>query len=212
MNKRTICILIVSTFVGLFSVITAQTKIEEPLNVSENVASDADADTISYYKETNLDELVVEARRGWVEDDKIVFVPDKHEKNLSNTAPGLLQSMQLPMVKVEGNSVIDRTGHNVTIFINGVKASETDLSTFWPKKAVRVEYIEHPDISKYGTTGTIVNFIMHDYATGGIVKFDGWQMYPFMGWYNVASKIEYKRMTYGMRVDAMFERSDMNRK
>lgn len=202
---------IIFTFLlaAMLSTASAQTGQEAPASGTEEKSELAD--TVLSVKETYLDELVVEARRGWVEDDKIVFVPDKHEKNLSNSAPDLLKSMQLPMVKIEGNQVTDRMGQNVTIFINGVRANDTDLSTFWPKEAIRVEYIENPDISKYGVTGTIVNFVMREYTAGGIAKLDLWQMYPLQGWYTVSSKIEYKRMTFGIRADFSMDRFDIDR-
>lgn len=206
---RTLFTVFTSLLAAMLSTAAAQTATEAPVSGAEGKI--APADTVSSVIVTDLDELVVEARRGWVEDDKIVFVPDRHEKNLSNSAPDLLKSMQLPLVKVEGNSVTDRTGQNVTIFINGVRANETDLSTFWPKQAIRVEYIENPDISKYGVTGTIVNFIMHEYAAGGIAKLDLFQKYPLYGIYNVSSKLEYKRMTFGLLLDFTTQNIHMER-
>ncbi len=67
---------------------------------------------------------------------------------------------------------MSRTGGAVTIFINGNPADDTDLRTFWPQNAIRVEYIQNPDDPKFRGATNVVNFIMKEYTFGGLTKLD----------------------------------------
>lgn len=147
--------------------------------------------------EKHLKEVVVTAERGWVEDGKIVFLPTKSEKNLSNSPETLIESMHLPMLKVKDNEIISLSGEKIVIFINGVKADQNDLATFWPKLAKRVEYIENSPDAKYQGNAYVVNFVMTEYEAGGITRGNLDLRTPSYGRISAASKLVYKRMTFG---------------
>lgn len=148
-------------------------------------------------KVTQLEELVVKSERTWFEGDKLVCVPSKREKNVSNSPETLIQSMAIPMLKVNNGKVSDVQGNDVVYYINGVKATVSDIASFWPKDALRVEYMRNPADPKYEGAPAVVNFVMHEYETGGVTKLWGYQSYPIVGIYEVSSKLVYKNMTYG---------------
>ena len=131
-------------------------------------AETAAADTVA----TELKEVVVKSERAWVEGDKIVFIPNKREKNLSNSPASLVQKMNIPTVMVdEGSDVIkSTTGKTVVVFINGKRAQDTDLATFWPKQAKRVEYMVNPKDPCYEGNEFVINFVMSEYEVGGVTR------------------------------------------
>ena len=166
-------------------------------------AETAAADTVS----TELKEVVVKSDRAWIEGDKIVFIPTKREKNLSNSPASLIDRMNLPTVYVEGESIISRvSGKTVTVFINGIRADGTDISTFWPKQAKRVEYMEDPEDPRFEGCSSVINFIMPEYEVGGVTRIGAYQDIPNTGDYTAASKLVFRKMTYGLNFKGGYSR------
>ena len=100
-------------------------------------------------KVRQLDEVVVKSSRAWIENDKAIFIPTRHEKNLANSIETLIKNMHLPVIRSVKGVLTGRNGESITYFINGVKADDIDASTFWPKEVRRVEYIENPTEPTY---------------------------------------------------------------
>ncbi len=115
-----------------------------------------DSNTVSH----ELKELVVKDKRAWIENDKVVFVPNKKEKNLSNSPATLLEAMHLPMLKVTNKTVSTLGGEAVALFINGTPMSESDIATFWPSRILRVEYIPNSKEPQYAGAKYVINFIL----------------------------------------------------
>lgn len=159
-------------------------------------------DTLSEGKDSltakQLREAVVKADRGWFEADKAVFLPTRKEKNLSNSPASLLKMMHLPMLKEKDEVVTTILGVEVTYFINGIKADKIDMSTFWPKNVRRVEYYENPTDPRFEGVKAAVNFIVPEFAAGGVTKVRLFERMPNNGLLNVSSKVEYKKMAYGI--------------
>lgn len=145
-----------------------------------------------------LREAVVKADRGWFEADKAVFLPTRKEKNLSNSPESLLKMMHLPMLKVKDEVVTTMLDVEVTYFINGIKADKIDISTFWPKNVRRVEYYENPTDPRFEGVKAAVNFIVPEYTAGGVTKVRLFERMPNNGFLNVSSKLEHKKMAYGI--------------
>lgn len=167
------------------------------LDTTRNPSSES---TESSPSEKHLQEVVVTADRGWVEDGKIIFLPSKTEKNLSNSPASLIESMHLPMLIVKDNTITSLSGQPVAIYINGIPADKTDLATFWPKLAKRVEYLENPAEGKYRGNAHVINFVMAEYAVGGVSKGDIGLKTPRYGSFSAASKLVYKKMSFGASV------------
>lgn len=145
-----------------------------------------------------LDEVTVVRERGWIEKGVVNFIPSKAEKRLSNSPATLIKSMHLPFLKEKDGSIVNISGEAVTVFINGEKADDIDIATFYPKEVKRVQYIEHPSDPGYEGVKVAVNFIMPEYKVGGVSRVDLFQRIPNNGYYTASSKLVYKRMTYGV--------------
>lgn len=175
-----------------------------------NFHIDAD-DSIPDNKISELQELVVEAKRGWVESDRIVFIPTKQEKRLSNTPEDLIESMNLSMLQVKNGSIFSLNGGEVQIFINGKKADKIDTSTFWSHNVKRIEYLHQPKDPDFEGVDEVVNIIVSEYSVGGVAKLSGSYMSEFDESFDIASKIAYKRMTFSANVyDSYLDRKDMS--
>ena len=157
-------------------------------------------------KSTMLQEVVVVGENAWIEGDKAVFIPTKSEKNLSTDPASLVQSMHIPTVYVEQGTIKSLSGNSVSIFINGRPAEGIDISTFWPKQALRVEYIENSPDPQWLGAKHVINFVMVEYEYGGVTKLSGRQNIPNAGNYEVASKLEYKKMLYGLTASGGYSR------
>lgn len=160
--------------------------------------------------ENYLGAAVVARDRGWVEKDRIVFLPSRKEKNLSNSPSTLLKAMHLPFLREADGVVTSASGQEVTFFINGIKAEKTDITTFWPSQVRRVEYLENPSDPTFEGAKIVVNFIMPEYAVGGVTRVDAFERIPNYSSPEVASKLVYKKHTLGLSVSPRFDRAHGN--
>ncbi len=166
-------------------------------------------DTIS---PRQLKEVSVLGERGWIENGIINYIPSKSEKKLSNSPATLIKSMHLPFIKEKDGLIISASGEIIPVFINGEKAENIDLATFWPKEVKRVQYIENPSDPRYEGAKYAVNFIMPVYKVGGVTRVNLFQKMPNNGYYTAASKLVHKKMTYGFLLSGNYyrdHRSDM---
>lgn len=161
------------------------------------------SDSVKTYQ---LEELIVESDNAWIEGDKAVFLPTKRDKKLSNSVQTLLQRMHIPTLVITEGRITNIGGKDVTVFINGIRADEIDFSTFWPKQALRVEYMDHPSDPRFEGVECAVNFIVRTYETGGVAKINAFQQIRNKGQYSLSSKIEHGSMTYGIMLKGGYER------
>ncbi|MDE5887031.1 MAG: hypothetical protein K2H46_05505 [Muribaculaceae bacterium] len=144
-----------------------------------------------------LEEVVIQAERGWIENGVINVIPTKKEKKLSTSPATLIKAMHLPFLEEKDGAIVTPGGGTAVVFINGVKAEGIDISTFWPKEVKRVECIQDPTDPKYEGVKYAVNFVMTEYEAGGVSKISLFQRVPNNGIYEISSKLVYKKMTYG---------------
>lgn len=145
---------------------------------------------------TELKEVVVVGKNAWFEGEMVVFRPTKQAKNLATDATSLVERMHTGILRTDQGTIQTMNGRNVNIFINGVPADEMDLATFWPKNAVRIEYMETSDDPRYMGATCILNFVMKEYTAGGLTKIDADQTFPGKGDYTLSSKLVQGAMTY----------------
>lgn len=157
---------------------------------SENTSKEAEEKT------TELQELIVKGENAWFEDGKAIFVPRKSAKNIASDMASLIEMMNTGMLRVKQGEITTATGQQVNIFINGVPADGLDKATFWPKNALRVEFMESSNDPRFQGKQNILNFIMKEYVTGGLTKFSGYQKIPGGGGYSASSKLVWGKMTY----------------
>ncbi|MDE7446959.1 MAG: outer membrane beta-barrel family protein [Lachnospiraceae bacterium] len=140
---------------------------------------------------------MVESKRGWIEKDRIVYIPSKNEKKLSNSPETLIESMHLPMLKIKSGHIVSISDQIVKIFIDGIEADQATLASFWPKDVLRVEYIENPTDPKFSGATKAVNFIMRKYEVGGNTKIDYLHRIPNTNRGEISSLFSYKHLTLG---------------
>ncbi|MBD5349248.1 MAG: hypothetical protein HDR84_08425 [Bacteroides sp.] len=145
---------------------------------------------------TELQEIIVKGKNAWYEDGKAVFIPQRQAKNLSRNMQDLIERMNTGILTVENGQIQTQNGQPVSIYINGLPADNLDASTFWPKNALRVEYMESSDDPNYQGKSNILNFVMKDYVAGGLTKIAVDQKFPNTGDYQASSKLVWGRMTY----------------
>lgn len=146
-----------------------------------------------------LKDVVVEHQREWIDDGKVNFIPTRREKRMSDSPSSLVETMHIPILNVKDGTIINLRGDEVPIFINGEKADDIDLSTFWPQEVKLVQYIEHPVESNYRGIPSVINFVVDKYEYGGVTRGKMFQRVPNNGSYEAASKFAYGKMTYGAK-------------
>lgn len=156
---------------------------------------------------TELKELVVEGDNAWFEGNKAIFIPTKSSKNLSKDMKSMVERMNTGILTVV-NGDIKAAGRSVSIFINGVPADNLDISTFWPKNALRVEYMPFSDDPKFLGKTNIVNFIIKDYIAGGLTRISASEEIPNNGDYSVSSKLVWGKMSYNAMVKGGYSRDN----
>lgn len=147
-------------------------------------------------KVTPLPEVKVEGERMKFEDGKIVYFPTKSDKNLSYDPVSLVKRLHMPNIVERDGTLTTLQGLPVAIYINGVKAQSIDHSTFWPKNALKVEYMDNPIDPVYEGARAVVNIVMREYELGGVTKVKLFQAIPNNGSYEAASKLTKGKFTY----------------
>lgn len=156
---------------------------------------------------TELKELEVVAERAWIgEDGTMNFIPTRNEKKLSNSPGSLIKSMNLPNLRGIGEEIVLVSGEPVDIYINGIKADNIDMSTFWPMEVKSVQYMENPSDSRFAGSPRVVNFITHQYKAGGVSSTDASQHLPNNGSYSTSAKLVYKKMSFGAMLHGAYMR------
>lgn len=180
---------------------TAQEAVEVAENKAEiTEATKESADSAPAVPDSvrvrELQELIVEGKNAWVENDKIVFVPTKTEKNLAGDIMSLVESMSIPVLSISNGSLTSRDGNNVAIFINGRRASDMEQAAFWAQNALRLEYLEYPSDPRYQGERCVLNIVMKEYVAGGLTGVRAEADTDISTNLRVASKLVYKDMTY----------------
>lgn len=153
--------------------------------------------------ESDLQELVVVNDRSWIENGIYNIIPSKKEKQLSNSPGSLIDVLNIPLLKGEGDRITTMADEQVSIFINGEPANDIDLATFYTSDVKKVEYMQAPSDPRFRGAMNVVNFVMTEYVAGGVTRANARHTLPLTnGSYELASKLIYKRMTYGFSTSA----------
>lgn len=153
-----------------------------------------------------LQDVVVYGERSWIENGVINVIPSKKEKKLSDSPGSLIKVMNLPFLQEKNGVIVNMIGEEVPIFINGERADKIDLSAFWPMEVKRVQYLENPADPTFEGERIALNFIMDKYEVGGVTRVGYFHRIPNYGSPDLASKLAYKKMTYGAYVDYICSR------
>lgn len=157
-----------------------------------------------------LNEIVVEAERQYITNDKTTFIPTQQEKKTSTGGTELLQRMALPSVFVSptDNSILTPSGESFSTFIDFLPATPSDLSNLRTMDIARVEVYNYPKDPRFGGARYVINIRMKKYEYGGYTTIRGQQVFiDNRGNYNIATKFAYKKMTYDLAGGYGYNRS-----
>lgn len=158
------------------------------------------------YKTTVLEEVVVEGRTRIITNEGMSIIPNKEDKKFSYDAYSLLQQIQMPNVRVQGESATTLSGEQVSFFIDFKPASESDVLSLRTKDVLRVEYMERPTDPRFLGNQNVVNFIMQQYEWGGYTALSAQQGFTQpQGNYRLTSKMKYKGSTIDLFARGHFQ-------
>lgn len=168
---------------------------------TEEVSSPQDSITIDipaeYMPKNELNEIIVNGMSRKFEDDKQVYLPSKRDKRISQDGTALLRNMAIPTIHVSDDAIRTSTGEGVSVFIDYLPASSSDITNIRTADVRNVEIYDFPQDPRFGGAQHVVNFNMIKYEYGGYTKLTGRQRFIFdQGYYALFSKFSYKKMTY----------------
>lgn len=146
-----------------------------------------------------LQTLKVNASQASLYSDRSVFRPTQRQKEMSQNANDLLLHIAIPQIIVDPStySVKTTTGQDVSIFINGVPATQQDLTGMKTTDVKKVEFLLNPQDVRFMGAPYAVNFIMQQYAWGGYSKLSANKKFCVNDTkVSVYSKFAYKKMTF----------------
>jgi len=151
----------------------------------------------------SLDEIVVEADRMYMFVNKVSYTPTRQQRNASSNGVMLLQQLAIPQLQVNplAGTVSTNTGEAVSFFIDGVPATDNDVSDINTRDVLRVEVLDYPADPKFRNSAHVVNYVMQKYEYGGYTKLNTTEMLVscFSSYNTLNSKMVYKKMTFDAR-------------
>lgn len=188
------------------TIILMQIKLLATLMIIPTMATAQDTDTIAGKM---LGEVVVEAKNATPVADGIEFRPSQREKKTSLDYFGLLEKMQIPVLKVNPSSreIKTNTGREVAYFINGREASAMEVNGLRPKDVLKVAVLRSPSDPKYMGRDAVIDFIIKEYEWGGYTSANATQSFILNeGEYTAYSKFVTGRHTLQASGGASYRR------
>lgn len=150
----------------------------------------------------NLGEVTVSASNVLQRVDRQIILPTENQLKRSFGAYDLLDNLGISRLQVDKftNSMTISGGGTVQTRVNGIKVTDKELAAIRAKDILRVEYIEDPG-KRYGDEelGAVVNIILRQRETGGIVNFQ-FSDSPHTLWGEnfLSAKFNYKNSEWGL--------------
>lgn len=122
--------------------------------------------------------------------DTLIAIPTANQVKHSIDGYTLLRSMMIPGLNVNARTgALTAFGEGVSIYIDGVKASNLDIKNLRPREVLRVEFMVSPS-GKYAGDITALNLVTKKYDYGGYAAADATQRAGYnSGDYNATAKI-----------------------
>lgn len=156
-----------------------------------------------------LREVTVDGSTRIVKEDNVTYIPSKRQVNGANSGVGLLFNLMIPQldvnkisgeVKAEGNKA-------VAFYIDGRKASQSEVDALRPKDIKAVEY-HHTPTGIFSADDKVLNYITRKYDYGGYVDMrTNTRFINQSGNYSVQASFDKKAMSYMLMAGANFAKS-----
>ena len=146
----------------------------------------------------HISEVVVEGNLMHSQLDKDVYMPNQRQRNAASDGLGLLSNLGIPQLDVNPitQSISSNNGKSVSLYIDGRKVNQDELSQIRPKDILRIEFLETPT-GKYANDEQVVNFITRQYNYGGYVALKSNTKFINVGGNNsVQVNLDNKKMHY----------------
>ncbi len=157
-----------------------------------------------------LQTLKVNADAASLYSDKSIYRPTQRQKEIAQSANDLLLHMAIPQLIVDPTShvVTTTTGQPVSLFINGVTATQQDLDGMKTSDVKKVEFMLNPQDVRFKGAQYAVNFIMQNYEWGGYTKINANKSFVVNDDNGlVYSKFAYKKMIFDLSAGSSYESS-----
>lgn len=152
----------------------------------------------------SLTSLTVHEKSATAQSDRTVYMPGVRQKSAAQNLVDLLRFMAIPQINVNiiNNSVTDNAGQAVSLYINGLPASQQDVDGIPTNDVRRVEYLEAPVDPRFQGDTRVLNFIVQEYAYGGYTKASLSENFlaGLTSNASVFSKFNYGKMSYDLYV------------
>lgn len=157
-----------------------------------------------------LDEVTVEADMAETTRGGMKYYINAYQREASNDAYTLLNSMNIPGIDVDRRSgkASTATGEAITYYVDGHPASDMELRAIRPKDVLRVEFYDYP-LPQFDMKRPIINYVMKKYEYGGYVSLSGTQGFlNENGDYRANFVFNKKKLTYMLLLNGGY--SDLN--
>ena len=157
-----------------------------------------------------LDEVTVEADMAETTRGGMKYYINSYQREASNDAYTLLNSMNIPGIDVDRRSgkASTATGEAITYYIDGHPTSDMELRAIRPKDVLRVEFYDYP-LPQFDMKRPVINYVMKKYEYGGYVSLSGTQGFlNENGDYRANFVFNKKKLTYMLLLNGGY--SDLN--
>lgn len=157
-----------------------------------------------------LNEIVVEANRQYIVDNKAVFIPTDKDKKISDGGYALLRNLSIPTLSISlmDNSIKTILGEGVSVYVDYLPASEEQIMNIRAGDIKRIEVIDYPQDPRFEGARHVVHFILVKYEYGGYTTLRAQQTFiDNKGNYSIGSKLTYRQMTYDFNGGYSYQRS-----
>lgn len=160
-------------------------------------------------KETNLDEVVIEASLQTASATVSTYYPTSRQKNASQNGIDLLNRMAIPQLAIGlGTSVNTVSGQSVSLFIDWLPATSDDMRNMRMADLKRVEYYDYPSDARFLGNVHVVNFIMKKYEYGGYVKASAYERFIANdGQLNIFGKLQLRKFSFDLGLGGSYSNS-----
>lgn len=155
---------------------------------------------------TTIQELIVEGKPQYTNANITTYLPSSKQKKAAFDGVQLLQMLGIPQLKIslDNKSISSVDGQTVSLFINGIPATQMDIDAMQTKDVVKVEIIDNSNDPRFGGAAHVVNYVVKEYEFGGYTRiqesntiFNDFNNQAF-----IYSKFKYKRLTFDLSVQS----------